>query len=72
MPIQDRSRLKHSANPWMTSVELADFKKMRRDGAMTFFRSAKCATCAEEIHNSKRFCSKDCYEKSGENGSSEA
>lgn len=68
MPIADRSRVKSSSNPWMTSVELGDFRKMRRDGVVTFFRSAKCATCSEEIHQSKRFCSKDCYEKSGENG----
>lgn len=72
MPIQDRSRVRFTANPWMSTTELSEFKKMRADGAVTFFRSAFCATCSAEIHNSKRFCSKDCYEKSGENGSSKA
>jgi len=67
MTLMDRHRARFTDNPWMTSVELADYKKLRRDGAVTFFRSAQCATCKEEIHHSKRFCSKDCYEKS-ENG----
>ena len=53
----------------MTSSELSDFKKMRAEGAMTVFRSAHCQICEKEIHNSKQFCSKDCYEKS-ENGGS--
>lgn len=52
----------------MTAVEMSDFTKMRRDGAVSFFRSAKCAACSKEIHNTKQFCSKDCYEKSEENG----
>ncbi len=67
----DRSRVKPTSNPWMTRTELSDFDKMRRDGVVTVFRSARCATCGREIHNSKQFCSQSCYEKS-ENGSSEA
>lgn len=64
----DRSKLRPSPQPWMTAVEMSDFTKMRRDGAVSFFRSAKCAACSKEIHNTKQFCSKDCYEKSEENG----
>jgi len=67
--LSDRSKVKASSKPWMTSSELSDFKKMRAEGAMTVFRSAHCQICEKEIHNSKQFCSKDCYEKS-ENGGS--
>jgi hypothetical protein len=68
--IADRSHLKPSSNPWMTKSDLSEFDRLRKDGAMTFFRTASCRTCSREIHHTKQFCSRGCYEKS-EHGSSE-
>lgn len=68
MGIIDGYMSKVSDKPYMLSSELAQFERLRRDGNVTFFRTARCRTCRKEIHQSKQFCSKDCYEKSEEDG----
>ncbi len=57
-----RSATKHS---WMNSAEASLFKRMRDDGSLTFFRVKMCSAtgCTNEVHQSKRYCTKSCYNK---------
>ena len=59
---------KVSGKPYMLASEQSQFERLRKDGTVTFFRTAKCLSCSKEIHQSKQFCSKSCYEKSKEDG----
>lgn len=44
-----------------TSAEMASFKQLREDGALSFFRSGVCAKCGIEIPKSKTHCSEACF-----------
>lgn len=68
MAIIDGYMSKVSGKPYMLSSEMAQFERLRSDGTVTFFRTGKCKSCNKEIHQSKQFCSKSCYEKSEEDG----
>jgi hypothetical protein len=59
---------KASTKPYMLANEMSQFERLRKDGTVTFFRTANCRSCSKEIHQSKQFCSKSCYEKSEEDG----
>lgn len=68
MALVDGYMNRASRKPYMLAGEMAQFERLRKDGTVTFFRTGKCKSCSKEIHQSKQFCSKDCYEKSEEDG----
>ena len=60
--------------PYMTPGEAAVFKKYRKAGIITFFRTSRCEVCGSEVPKPKRYCGPGCYEratngeKAGEHG----
>ena len=45
---------------FMTPAEREVFKRLRRQGEISFFRTAKCKRCDNEILKGKLFCSEEC------------
>jgi hypothetical protein len=48
--------------PYMTPAESSQFKHLRAGGAISFFRTWMCAECGAEVPQTKKYCSKKCYE----------
>lgn len=44
----------------MTRVEMALFKRMVKNGDVSFFRISQCAECKADIIKGKKYCSKKC------------
>ena len=45
---------------YMTRAESAAFKDLRKDGGFSFFRTARCKHCGNDVPQGKLFCRLEC------------
>lgn len=47
---------------YMTRSENSHFKELVKAGVITHFRIGSCERCKADVPNSKKFCSRECFE----------
>lgn len=62
MGIVDTFMLRPSGHPYMTEAELSLFNRLRANNSLSVFRAKSCEVCSKEIHQSKQYCSRKCYQ----------
>ncbi len=66
MGIVDTFMIRPSNKSYMTDAELALFQRLRANNSMSVFRTKGCEVCSKEIHQSKQYCSRKCYQTTQE------